>query len=38
MTTQEIENEIEYLEEKRVKDGWTQKDADRYNYLMSLLK
>lgn len=34
---QEILAEIEYLEEKRIGYGWTQQDADRYQYLKSLI-
>lgn len=30
---EEIEAEIEALEHKKVDYGWTQKDADRYEYL-----
>jgi len=33
----QIKEEIEELEAKRVNYGWTQKDADRYNYLVSLI-
>jgi len=29
----EARKEIEYLLEKRAKYGWTQSDADRYNFL-----
>lgn len=28
-----VREEIEYLLEKRAQHGWTQADADRYNYL-----
>lgn len=37
MTTQEINEEIEYLEKKKVNYGWTQADVLRYNYLLSLI-
>jgi hypothetical protein len=33
----EIKEEIEYLENKRAKYGWTDKDAQRYYYLKRLL-
>lgn len=35
---QETLEEMEYLLKKRAEYGWTQVDADRYNYLESTLK
>jgi len=36
MTTQEIQDEIDYLEQKRIDHGWTQADVLKYNHLISL--
>ena len=32
-TEKEINEELDELEDKRNRRGWTQRDADRYNYL-----
>jgi hypothetical protein len=34
----EAREEIEYLLEKKAKYGWTQQDAERYEYLKKELK
>lgn len=34
---EEARKEIEELLEKKARYGWTQKDADRYNYLLKQL-
>jgi hypothetical protein len=37
MKANEIEEEIKYLEQKRIHFGWTQQDAIRYEWLKSLM-
>ena len=36
MKANEIDEEIKYLEQKRLTSGWTQQDAIRYEWLKSL--